>query len=104
MFGAVKLEGDRLIDGYRDGFRRGVTVVTSVNGDRLSLHSLSKENAMRLTNRSGSVHFALLTGTEVVSREADFASARVTVRAANPAPNANRMTGPKLLAAATPAK
>jgi hypothetical protein len=44
--------------------------------------------------------------TEIDARflDTDFARARVSVRAAKPAPNANRMTGPKLFAAATPAK
>ena len=47
---------------------------------------------------------ALRTGTDADWLASDFVRARVTVRAAKPAPNANRMTGPKLLAAATPAK
>src|SRR5271157_611258 len=45
-----------------------------------------------------------VTGKDARSRERDFAMVRVRVRAAKPAPNANRMTGPKLLAAATPTK
>src|ERR1700678_3245374 len=54
------------------------------------------------------VHFAVVatlrTGTGAGSFASDRVRARVSVRAAKPAPKANRITGPKLLAAAPPAK
>jgi hypothetical protein len=43
-------------------------------------------------------------GIEAVFRAPDFDMARVILRAAKPAPKANRITGPKLLAAVIPAK
>ena len=46
----------------------------------------------------------LPTVTGAGFRFTDFASASVTVRAAKPAPNMNRITGPKLFAAASPTK
>jgi hypothetical protein len=42
--------------------------------------------------------------TDTQPRTGDFAIAFVSRSAAKPAPKANRITGPKLFAAATPAK
>lgn len=39
MLGAVKLERDRLVDGHSHGFRRGVTIVSDMNCDSLSLQA-----------------------------------------------------------------
>jgi len=41
---------------------------------------------------------------KIESSGSDFSIVRMRVEAAKPAPKANRMTGPKLLAAATPTK
>src|SRR5882724_12168253 len=53
-------------------------------------------------------HFELVAAARTVTgvelRAADFFRARATVSAANRAPNANRITGPKLFAAASPTK
>ena len=40
MLRAIKLEGNRLINGHRYGFGYGVTVVTNMNCNRLSLHQM----------------------------------------------------------------
>ena len=111
MFGAVELKRDSLVDRHGDSFGRGIAIVAGVNRNGLSLHSLTNQTVVtprRMRISPISVYFELAatlrTGMVALSRDADFASARVTVRAAKPAPNANRITGPKLFAAATPAK
>src|SRR5580704_9690614 len=48
------------------------------------------------------VAITLEAGTDAGLRESDFLNRRVRVRAVKSAPNANRMSGPKLLAAAMP--
>ena len=121
MLRAVKLESDRLID--RDRHRLGcrVAVVAHVNCDGLSLHSLhristsaeSADSSIHERNAGSSPSdrecsvvegITLGPGMLMESAGSDFNIVRVSVRAANPAPKANRMTGPKLLAAATPIK
>ena len=44
MLGTVEFEGDRLVNGDRHGFGRGITVVAKVNGDSLSLHEYIRFN------------------------------------------------------------
>jgi len=45
MFRAVEFECDRLVDGYRHGFRCGVAVVANVNRNRLSFHSRESQES-----------------------------------------------------------
>jgi len=61
-----------------------------------------------LAGRKGESHSGEVTAAGVRSiagrKDAERANARVTLSAANPAPKAKRITGPKLFAAATPTK
>src|SRR5580693_7098361 len=69
---------------------------------RLRIEAEDQRRSKRLAPKQSS-HFAVVamlrTGTDDASFENDFARAPVIVRAAKPAPKANRITGPKLFAA-----
>src|ERR1700691_5777665 len=104
MFRTIKLESDSLVDRDSHSFRRGIAIVPCVDRDRLKLHAF-----INLPKTDRCDYFpavaAFEAGTDArLSEKKALASARVTRRAANPAPKANRITGPKLLAAASPTK
>src|SRR5580704_2735932 len=102
MFGTVKLKRNRLVDRHSHGLGCRIAVVAGVDCDGLQLHV-----SISLSHRS-TYYFAVVatlrTGTDAGFLESDFVRALVSARAAKPAPHANRMTGPKLLFAASPAK
>src|SRR5437763_7489390 len=115
MLGAVEFERDRLIDGNSHGFGRGVAVVANVDGDGLSLHACTSFNraviayagsAGSSTDRVSSFPDSKSAGTgiDIESPGSDFSIVRVRLRAAKPAPEANRITAPKRFAAAIPTK
>src|SRR5277367_5818252 len=115
MFRAFEFKPDRLINRNGHGLSRRIAVVAGVNGDGLSFHactfgdiglillirSYDPEAAPAFSRCSGTLISRSscwrATETDARPRTNDFPTARVRVRAAKPAPKANRITGPKLL-------
>src|ERR1700690_1945654 len=102
VFRAVKLESDGLVDRHGHGLCGGVAVIPRVNCNGLKLH------ASAFPHRFEPVHFTVVATlrTPIDDGLCAIALAMVSVsrRAAKPAPKAKRITGPKLAAAASPAK